>query len=341
MCLRNSDVSSTLWTVVLLTAVVMSLLVSGDAAAQQGPSVPENVAVRAVDIWSDGTRMAGDLYSPKAMAASDSLPVIVMSHGWGGTKSLLVSYAGRFASEGYIVLAFDYRGWGDSDGRLVAKGAIPEPDENGEVTMKVQVIRTVVDPFDQLADIQRAIDFIQGEPNADVNRIGYWGSSYSGGHAVWLAANEDRVKCVVGQVSAADSLDIARTVWKDPDIAEVARKRGIDRARGKIEPVPQGVDKAPGLNGWPILEKLVKYRPVEHADRITIPILLIDAEKEQLFDRHKAGELAIQRAKANGARTKYHVVPGITHYGIYRGEPAREATALALDWFNEHLKGSK
>jgi poly(3-hydroxybutyrate) depolymerase len=60
------------------------LLLPPVAAAQQGPAVPDGVRHRAVDIWSEGTRMAGDLYRP-ADIGDDPAPAIIMSHGWGGT----------------------------------------------------------------------------------------------------------------------------------------------------------------------------------------------------------------------------------------------------------------
>ena len=69
----------------------------------------------------------------------------------------------------------------------------------------MKVIRNVVDPWDQLVDIQHAIDFVTGDPGVDRSKIGYWGSSYSGGHAVWLAAHESRLAASYGQVPAAAS----------------------------------------------------------------------------------------------------------------------------------------
>ena len=64
------------------------------AAAQPSFELPDNVASRAVDIWSEGTRLAGDLYWPQD--ATGDLPAIVMSHGWGGTKASLVRNAAIF-----------------------------------------------------------------------------------------------------------------------------------------------------------------------------------------------------------------------------------------------------
>ena len=307
------------------------------ALAQPGFELPEGVERRAVDIWSEGTRMAADLYWPRD--ATGDLPAIVMSHGWGGTKASLVRNAAIFAADGFVVLAFDYRGWGESDGKLVVIGDMPEPGVNGEVHVFAREIRTVVDPIDQTLDIRRAFDFIEGEASVDTSRLGYWGSSYSGAHAIWVAANEPRAACAVGQVAAADSLDLAQTSWKGTgvDIEAYAREQAIRRARGEIAPLPQGTDKAPNLNGWAHLDKVVGYRPVEDASRISIPLLVIDAEHEELFDRHRAGELSIERAKANGAHAEYRVIPDISHYDIYR-EAFDESAQMALAWFNDCLK---
>ena len=316
----------------LFWCLIVGLLATSEARAQRGFELPDTVTRRAVDIWSEGTRLAGDLYAPRDLAADETRPTIVMSHGWGGTKALLANVASRLAAEGYLVLAFDYRGWGESDGKLVVQGDMPDRDADGIVTVRAREIRNVVDPIDQTVDIQRAFDFIEGEPNVDTTRLGYWGSSYSGAHAIWVAAHEPRAGCAVGQVAAADSRSLAAVSWAGQDIAEHARLQAIRRARGDIDPLPQGTDKAPNLNGWAHLDKVLSYNPVDDAGRITIPLLVIDAGNEELFDRHIAGELAIQRAQANGAPAEYTVIPGITHYQVY-GDHFEEATQMAVDWF--------
>ncbi len=307
----------------LFWCLIVGLLATSEARAQRGFELPDTVTRRAVDIWSEGTRLAGDLYAPRDLAADETRPTIVMSHGWGGTKALLTNVASRLAAEGYLVLAFDYRGWGESAGKLVVQGDMPDRDADGIVTVRAREIRNVVDPIDQTVDIQRAFDFIEGEPNVDTTRLGYWGSSYSGAHAIWVAAHEPRAGCAVGQVAAADSRSLAAVSWAGQDIAEHARLQAIRRARGDIDPLPQGTDKAPNLNGWAHLDKVLSYNPVDDAGRITIPLLVIDAGNEELFDRHIAGELAIQRAQANGAPAEYTVIPGITHYQVY-GDTSRK-----------------
>ncbi|MDX1385455.1 MAG: hypothetical protein R3190_17520, partial [Thermoanaerobaculia bacterium] len=101
----------------LRIAAAFALLAASLPAAAQDLS--EDVAARAVDIWSEGTRMAGYVYTPKSVAAGERLPTVVMAHGWGGTQRGLRRNAIGLAQHGYLVLTFDYRGWGESDSRVI------------------------------------------------------------------------------------------------------------------------------------------------------------------------------------------------------------------------------
>ncbi|HXG66811.1 MAG TPA: alpha/beta fold hydrolase [Blastocatellia bacterium] len=309
-------------------------------AQEPAPPVglPPGVATRPVTIWSDGTRLAGDLFFPKDMKPGDKLPALILCHGWGGVRAHLNrAYAPQFAAAGYVVLTFDYRGWGDSDSRLVVKGPMPKPDEKGEVTVRAQAIRELVDPFDQTEDIINAITFIEGEPGVDATRIGLWGTSYGGGHVLYVAAHDERVKAIVSQVPSMDSSLIAGSPLY-PGGHKKAHQEAIQRARGEggVDPVPQGVDKVPNLRGTPYMSRVVKYRPVEFAARLKAPILILDAEKEELFDIKLNGGLVYERVK-NQVPARYHVFPGIKHYDIYSVKRA-EATQMALEWFDKFLK---
>src|SRR6185437_8061651 len=126
---------------------------------------------------SEGTRMAAEVFAPKE-PKSERLPTIVMSHGWGGTAAALRPDAIRFARAGYLVVVFDYRGWGNSDARLVATGK-PQMRE-GKLVAEVKEVRGVVDPIDQTTDIMNALNWVVGEKPCDPKRLGLWGSSFSG-----------------------------------------------------------------------------------------------------------------------------------------------------------------
>ena len=64
-------------------------------------------------------------------------------------------------------------------------------------------------------------------------------------------------------------------------------------------------------------------------------MLFIVAEKEELFDNKEHAKLAYDRMP--GTKKKYVVIPGITHYGIYR-EARDQAIKLAIEWFDQQLK---
>ncbi|MXZ39617.1 MAG: alpha/beta fold hydrolase [Holophagales bacterium] len=287
-----------------------------------------------VELWSDGTRLAGDVFYPKATAEGEKLPAIVLCHGWGGTKAHLNrGIAPRFAAAGYLVLAFDYRGWGESDSRLVVRGEMPEPDKDGYVTVRAQAIRQLVDPLDQQEDIDAAISFVEGEPHADASRIGIWGSSFGGGHVIWRAAHDRRVTAVAAQVGAMDQ---RAGLVAAPGGLKGFHRTAIQRARGEVEPVPVGADQPEGLTGSPYYERFAKFSPVEDAHLITAPTIIIDAKQEHYFDIREHGE-RVYKILSGRVPVEYHAWD-ITHYAIYSGEWLDKAMDAEIDFFDRHLK---
>lgn len=106
-------------------------------------------------------------------------PAITMAHGYAGVKEHGIEpFAKAFAEAGFVVLLHDHRGFGASDGA-------PRQD---------------VDPWRQIADWRRAISYLESLDVVDPKRIGLWGTSYAGGHAIVLGATERRLRCVVAQV---------------------------------------------------------------------------------------------------------------------------------------------
>lgn len=69
----------------------------------------------------------------------------------------------------------------------------------------VKAVQKLVDPIDQTEDIINCINFIVGEPMESTPRIGLWGTSYGGGHVLYVAAHDKRVQCIVSQVPSMDS----------------------------------------------------------------------------------------------------------------------------------------
>lgn len=204
--------------------------------------VPDDVTLRTADILSEGTRMTAEVFAPKN-PKSDRLATIVMSHGWGGTAAGLRPDAIKFAQAGYLVVAFDYRGWGNSNSRLVPVGKPEKKD--GKLVAEVKEVREVVDPIDQTTDIMNAIDWAAGEKLCDKDRIGIWGSSFSGGHVVYVAARDPRVKAFVSQVGSMDGRWVLGQQMREYTFAQ-----GTSRAQGKIS-YPKPLEKFGSLTGCP------------------------------------------------------------------------------------------
>ena len=302
----------------LVIAVTAGPLASNADAAER----------RAVDIWSDGTRMSGDLWLPAGFGDGTKRPAILLTHGWGGTRSHLNdSYAPKFADAGFVVLTFDYRGWADSDSRLVIIDDQPAPDADGAVTVRARAIREVVDPLDQIRDISNALDFLYGEDGVDVERIGIWGTSYSGGHVIYMGAHDERIAAIVSQVGY-------QGVGWTPERERFARQRAVEKARGVIDPIPQGIDLVPRLRGTPDLAKMLGYRPIDSAHKIRVPTLVIDVDGEELFNRITNGHAVYEIIK-NEAVAEYQTYPG-KHYDIYSRHYSA-ASSLALEWFKRYL----
>jgi dienelactone hydrolase len=298
--------------------------------AQDQPAafkVPDDLTFRAENIISEGVRMSAEVFAPRDTKETKR-PTIVMSHGWGGTAASLRPDAIVFARAGYLVVAFDYRGWGQSDSRLVLTGMKPEK-RDGKLVVEVKEVREVVDPIDQTTDILNAISWVAGDKQCDPARIGIWGSSFSGGHVVYVAAREPRVKAFVSQVGSMDGRWVL-----GPQMRNITFGAGAARTRGQIEH-PKPSEKFGTLTGAPLLEKFIGYAPIEDIGRCEkCAKLFMIAEQEELFNNKDHAFLAHERA--TGVK-KLIVLPGIKHYGVYNEARAR-AQQEALDWFNEHLK---
>ena len=300
----------------------------GDWSQEGKLHMTYDVEKEAVSIWAEGSRLAAVMMHPRG--TDGSRPGILLCHGWGGLKEHLIQlYAETFVAAGYACLVFDYRGWGESDGRLISTANTPSLTTAGEVVLPVRVLREVVDPLDQIADIRACLAYLASEPGVDPERLGLWGSSYGGGHVTFVAGTDPRIKALVAQIGGYGH---PRENW----YRDLAYQRMADKARARIDPpVPQGVDTSPGLRGTPDLARQFGHSPLLGAEGIRAPSLFIDAEFEEYNEAALQGGAAYEIVKANGVICDRITFP-CTHYQVYDKHlvPARQA---ALDWFENHL----
>lgn len=294
---------------------------------------PEDIEFRTASVFSEGVRLHVEMFSPKALAGKP-LPTVIQAHGWGGVAANLRRDAIDIAKAGYLVIIFDYRGWGESDARLVLtkpSPITPIAGQNQKFTAEVMEQREYVDPLEQVTDWFNVINWAAGEPLVDKERIGLRGSSFSGGHVFYIAAREPRVKAVVSQVGSFDGRFVGATKSEmDLTLSEASK-----RAHGEPYPAPRAVTVGK-LIGAPIREKFLQFAPVEDAPNVkNAAVLFIVAEKEELFDNKDHAKLAYDRMA--GTKKKYVSVPDITHYGIYY-QARNQAIKMAIEWFDQYLK---
>jgi len=288
----------------------------------------------------DGVTLHGWYYLPEG--SQDSLPAIVMAHGYSAVKEMyLDSFADVFCDAGFGVLVYDNRNLGASDG---------EP-------------RGEIDPWRQINDYRDAITFAGGLPEIDKNRIGVWGSSYSGGHVIVVGALDRRVKCVVCQVPLISGLRNARRLVRSDLFATTRAMFDADResryagnpptmipvvAENPGDPCALPTDdsttfffetqklRAPvWLNEVTLKssEMFFEYEPGAYIANISpTPFLMAVASGDHLVPVDIACE-AYEKALEP---KKLIVLPG-GHFDAYTGEAFKVNSAAQRDWFVQHL----
>jgi len=292
---------------------------------------PDGIAFKSTDFISENVRLTAQWFYT-SQNEDRKLPTVIIAHGWGGTAANLRQDAIDLARAGYLVMLFDYRGWGDSAGRVMLTNQ--RPAAGGTFTAEVRELRGYVDPSEQVEDWFNAISYAVTNPMVDAGRIGVLGSDLSGGHVIYLAAHEPRVKALVSQVSRVDTFPYKPY---QPDPAKVIAEADAAASRIATGQAQYPADRArtvSALVGAPVGAKVVRWAPVEQAGHVTAPALFVLAQDEELFSNTNNGQLACERVQ--GPR-KMVMLPKITHYGIYGAERER-AVVAAIDWFDRYLK---
>lgn len=295
-------------------------------------------SVEAIEFSVDGDIVRGTKYVPRGFEGL--LPAIVMGHGWSMvTGGDLEDYAAVVANRGLVVITFDFRHLGRSDG---------EP-------------RQEINPYKQIEDFRGAISFARNCPEIDPDRIGIWGTSYSGGHALVVAAVDERVKCVVSQVPTISGYEAG--LRRAPHEQAKGFRRLLEedreaRFRGEIPGTMQTVSATPGAkvaypqqdsyeymmfegsrcSSWRnevtlrSLELARQYEPGSYIRRIgPTPLLMIVADDDGLTPTD------LQQDAFNQAHypKELLLVEG-GHYSVYTDHFDRTSSAAA-DWFEQNL----
>ncbi len=286
-----------------------------------------------------GTSLSAWLYLPEDL--SSAAPCIVMAHGFGGTKDLLLeNYAVRFQEAGFAVLVFDYRYLGQSGG---------EPRQ------------LVWIPY-QLEDWAVAIDYARGLKEVDPAKIALWGTSLSGGHVIIAAARDHHVACVSAQCPGLDGKASGMMVFKRMGIGFLLKmmmhgQRDFFRSWFGLSPHKIPLVGKPGSiagmntqdaydffrNYAPldsvnevcarIILRAAKFRPVKSAKDGRCPVLLQVCEHDSLIPKSAAEET--EKELGDYGQAIYYP---IGHFDIYSGENFEKAVSDQVEFFKKHLK---
>jgi pimeloyl-ACP methyl ester carboxylesterase len=290
-----------------------------------------------VSFSSGGEECAAWLYRPEHAEAGEPTPLVVMAHGFSATRDLrLDAYAERFCDAGLGALLFDYRHFGDSGG---------EP-------------RQLLDVSRQHADYHAAIAYARGLDWVDPDGVAVFGSSFSGGHAIAIGAQDPRIAAVVSQCPFTDALaslpklgpvnmlkgtaagmrDLAGTLagrapYYIPAIGppgSFAVMTTPDAEPGMRALVPPG---SPWQNrvAARIAVRVSTYRPGRAAAKLTCPALFCICEQDSVAPATRALAYA---AKAPRGEVKTYP---IGHFEIYLGEWFERAVGDQTEFLLRHL----
>jgi dipeptidyl aminopeptidase/acylaminoacyl peptidase len=290
---------------------------------------------RKIDFYSEGVRLSGDLYLPADLRPGERRAGILLCHGYTGVRNLYLPDNARVLNAaGYVVLTFDYKGWGDSDGS-----------------------KSRLAPYGRVIDAQAALTYLGAQPMVDPDRLGIYGTSYGGATVVWMGAVDRRVKCVVSVVGIGHGQRWMRSVRRPDEYHDLLARAAADRTRRALTGKSEFVDRSeilipdrqsaelaaaarkgnPGAVGEIPLEFVddtMEFHPEWVVDKIAPrPLLLITAADDRLVPPDESRSLYTSA----GEPKRLVVIPNCGHYEVYAGEPFRQVMGATVAWYHEHL----
>lgn len=254
-------------------------------------------------------------------------PAVVMAHGFSGVKEQgLDAFAEVFAERGMAVCVIDFPNLGASDGA-------PRGD---------------IDPAEQLDAFRAALDWTAARDGVDPERMGIWGTSYSGGHVLSLVSSGINIKCAVAQVPF-----VGPPMDEIPAPLEAMFASERERTSGPPSMVPVVGDgfaalPTPDAKEWadalaPVapnwknevtltsVDRLLHYRPADRIEDASVPLLVVLALNDSLIP---ASTVRSVFERAGGSKQLVEIESG--HFDVYL-DRFDEAVRPEADWLSKYL----
>lgn len=288
-----------------------------------------------VEFFSDGVRLRGLLRLPDR-DSSEPLPALVQGPGWLGLAEAksYVSWHEGLTAAGYAVLAFDYRGFGRSEGE-----------------------RGWIKPDWQLEDLLSAVTYLETRPEVNPRRLGAFGiGGTGGGNAVIAAAVDSRIRAVAVQSVVADGADWLHRMRREYEWVDYLRRVEADRRRWVTEGTGEMVEPRADLmvetperrqvghkrdvDGLIAPEfylrsadYIMRYRPIDVVHKIAPRALLITSVEDDVVTPEDHAVALYERA---GAPKKLIRQTETSHYRSYTENFAAIMPQI-VDWYDRHL----
>ena len=288
-----------------------------------------------ITITLDGTAISAWLYLPEDR--SKPVPCVILSHGFGGTKDLLLEkYALRFVESGYAAIAYDYRYFGESGG---------EP-------------RQLFLGIKQQEDLTAVINYARNQPGIDVEKIILWGTSAAGSYGINTASEDKNIAGVISQCPSLDHKKDDKFILEREGfgfflklIVHAQRDKGRSRFGLPAHCIPivgksgtLAMLNAPGaFEGYAGITAESEYfqnrvcarcllmlpgpDPIKTSENVQCPVLILVCENDTIVspDSYK------RVAEILGEKVTVIKYP-IGHFDIYEGEHFELAVAAQLEF---------
>jgi dipeptidyl aminopeptidase/acylaminoacyl peptidase len=268
-----------------------------------------------VSYRSEGLRIYAMLTVPRGNGPESGWPLIVFNHGYIPPKQYrtakrYLAYVDGFASEGYMVLAPDYRGHGNSEGEPTDAHTTP----------------------DYTVDVLNAVTSLQRHPDADPKRVGLWGHSMGGALVLRAMVVSDQIDAGViwaGVVAPIEGVWEKRPHWIARDL------RGTPEADRTPVPPTEGIfvhgmfDENPQF--WASLD------PTFHLEKLSGPLQLHHSKADDSVPVEWSEELHA-RLQDVGSPVERYLYEGDNHN---LSNSFVTAMKRSVQFFDMHVKGAE